>query len=264
MNKELTTFTNLHALYEVKAYRRLLKEFRKLIRNIDLTFVNPDTIEAVLKLNINTESMAKVMEKLYLDIGLQYGRLVVKSLPEPPTQIKALSPKYALFSETFRRYIVMYFQTQGGSAITSLVDTMIDEVMKVFVKAQQEFLTMNEIIKEVTKTINSPTFYRWQAARIARTETTFAMNSAKEKAFDGSGYPYEKIWFTRMDGKQRDTHAYMNRKKVDANEKFLVGDSYLSFPGDRNGSAKEVINCRCTFGYLAKTDENGRIDFSDL
>jgi hypothetical protein len=33
-------------------------------------------------------------------------------------------------------------------------------------------------------------------------------------------------------------------------EKFKVGDAELMFPGDPEGPADEVINCRCAVGYI--------------
>ena len=55
-----------------------------------------------------------------------------------------------------------------------------------------------------------------------------------------------KTWMSRRDARVRHTHRQANGQTVRTNETFTVGDSELAFPGDPNGEAKEVINCRCS------------------
>jgi hypothetical protein len=56
----------------------------------------------------------------------------------------------------------------------------------------------------------------------------------------------------------------MNGAKVGEKEFFKVpfngGIEKVLFPGDpKNGSAGNVINCRCNAALVAKRDKNGRI-----
>ncbi len=80
---------------------------------------------------------------------------------------------------------------------------------------------------------------------IARTETLRAANTAGFSAYADAGVG-EKEWNTSMDGRERPTHHDVDGKVKKMNEKFHVGNSYLNFPGDPAGSAKETINCRCS------------------
>jgi hypothetical protein len=53
----------------------------------------------------------------------------------------------------------------------------------------------------------------------------------------------------------------MDGQTVDDSQKFFDARSgvYLDFPGDPDAPGKDTINCRCTHGYEAKRDANGRL-----
>ncbi len=98
-----------------------------------------------------------------------------------------------------------------------------------------------------------------KAVRIARTEghrvqttaTIHAMEKAKEKGAD-----VLKQWDSTLDAKTRDSHARVDGEIRELNKPFSNG---LMFPGDPNGQAAEVINCRCALLQRARwalTDES--------
>ena len=47
----------------------------------------------------------------------------------------------------------------------------------------------------------------------------------------------------------RSAHRSADGQRVDINERFLVDGESLKFPRDPNGSAKNIINCRCVSIY---------------
>lgn len=83
------------------------------------------------------------------------------------------------------------------------------------------------------------------AIRIARTEghrvqvqsTMDACYKAKDMGAD-----VVKQWDATLDARTRDSHARIDGEIREMDEKFSNG---LMFPGDPNGAAAEVINCRC-------------------
>lgn len=96
--------------------------------------------------------------------------------------------------------------------------------------------------------------------RIARTETTRVVNSAKQDILhEGKrlGFKMKKKWIATTDGRVREEHLAMNNVVVDEDEPFVMpnGDR-LMFPGDISlgASAENVINCRCTM--IVFIDEN--------
>ena len=74
-----------------------------------------------------------------------------------------------------------------------------------------------------------------------------------------SGYEMEKRWISALDKRTRDPHSNVNGKKADQDDAFVVGGEKLMYPGDPNGAAGNVINCRCTVAVIPKRDKNGRL-----
>lgn len=56
-----------------------------------------------------------------------------------------------------------------------------------------------------------------------------------------------KTWVTEADDKVRKTHEEVHGQELPINEYFLVGNSYMLFPGDmsRDAEEKEICGCRC-------------------
>lgn len=267
MDKESAQFAILHASYERKALSMLLKEFRLLFKNIkydNLSFDERIT-EAVIALNINEEALLKILYKIHYTIGLSFGRLKARQFrKENPIQLKAFKP-LGDFDKEFLSYVLEYFRIYGGRQIKELTKTATRAVIIELRKGTKEGETLKEMQDRLYKRVNKPDFYKWQAMRIARTETTVAMNVAQELAMISSGANLDKIWITKMDGKERHTHGRANKQKVGQKDLFTVGGYKMKFPGDRtNGApAKEIVNCRCTHSYVAKRDANGRLQFND-
>lgn len=95
------------------------------------------------------------------------------------------------------------------------------------------------------------------AVRIARTEghriqvqsANDACYKAKEKGAD-----VVKQWDATLDGRTRPSHARVDGEIRELDEAFSNG---LMFPGDPNGSAKEVVNCRCALLQRARSELEG-------
>lgn len=90
------------------------------------------------------------------------------------------------------------------------------------------------------------------AVRITRTEghriqvqsTMDACYKAKDK-----GANVVKQWDSTLDMRTRDSHARIDGEIRELDEKFSNG---LMYPGDKNGAAAEVVNCRCALLQRAK------------
>jgi uncharacterized protein with gpF-like domain len=64
-------------------------------------------------------------------------------------------------------------------------------------------------------------------------------------AINRSGFQ-EKTWFTAMDEKVRISHRAMHGKTIKVGDMWVMpSGASLRFPGDFNGPAAEVVNCRC-------------------
>jgi len=85
------------------------------------------------------------------------------------------------------------------------------------------------------------------AIQIARTETTgikgMARVDVQAEARDKYGIELKKVWSASPWGNTRESHANLDGTAIEVEEVFSNG---LMYPGDQNGEASEVVNCRCT------------------
>lgn len=91
-----------------------------------------------------------------------------------------------------------------------------------------------------------PDMNKASAIRTARTAVTGAQNAGRMDSYvaaEKMGIKVRKEWLATIDGRTRHSHAMLDGKVVDKDKKFENG---CMFPGDPNGPAAEVYNCRCT------------------
>ena len=63
-----------------------------------------------------------------------------------------------------------------------------------------------------------------------------------------------KVWITEADNRVRGTHQEVDHVDLPIEKPFVVGNSYMLFPGDTsyNAEDKEIANCRCFCTYYKK------------
>lgn len=94
---------------------------------------------------------------------------------------------------------------------------------------------------------------RYRADNIARTEAMVALHQSQEAAMgiavQSGAVALDQIayvWRTARDKRVRDSHRSMDRQQRPATSYFVTGaGNRLRYPGDPDGPASEVINCRC-------------------
>lgn len=87
----------------------------------------------------------------------------------------------------------------------------------------------------------------------ARTAMTEAQNAGRVESLKSArklGIDVNKEWMATLDHHTRDSHAELDGESIPEDEEFSNG---LRYPGDPNGEASEIYNCRCTMvGDLKK------------
>lgn len=138
---------------------------------------------------------------------------------------------------------------------------IIRDLRRELTKAITRGESIGEIAKRVDKVTNKNNY---GSKRIAVTETTRIESSGREKAFkegENAGLNLKKEWISTIDNRTRKSHRRLMGKKVGLDDKFSNG---LRYPGDPEGKATEVINCRCThvadFVGLNKSKEELELD----
>lgn len=143
-----------------------------------------------------------------------------------------------------------------------LLDKVVLPISQTTIKIVDDLLTraLNNGwgVEQTVKELEDTELSKSRARTIVRTETVRATNFAQMVQADQSPYEVEKMWIAIEDVRTRlsHSHAGVDGERVGLYEQYSNG---LYFPGDPRGSAKEVINCRCTQGFFAKRDLNGKL-----
>ncbi len=248
----------LQPLYERKAYRIVQKHIKAILLNIPYKSATLTNYEATIEANISEEQIRRMFVEIYNTIGLDYSKRIDKELEK-------VKKANILFNEQLLRDILLFLSSEGGDKITSVRDTLIKDV----IDSLKATLGINGTVIDLQNAIyaiisKSGTFYKYQALRIARTETTAASGFAAMKTAEASDLVLTKTWIAALDNRTRPDHykAGLVSQSVDLNEPFIMQSGELiRFPGDPKAAAKEVINCRCTIAFTPKRDADGMLIF---
>ena len=221
------TFLALHGKNERLFAREIQKAIRKDINDVNGNMSLFEPIE-----------LEKAIINGIIKYGTQIGSIEYNRLTK--TQ-KRNNP---FFSQFWQNYVLSNVRGLVGVKIVTITNTLKEDVQKLVEQLMQNNTGIFDISREITKFVNKSDFYKWQSLRIARTETTVAMNTAVNVAGVQTGLKIQKKWLSAGDGNERESHKLMNGTTAENNGTFGNG---LLYPGDPNGQASEIINCRCTF-----------------
>ena len=107
-----------------------------------------------------------------------------------------------------------------------------------------------------------------RARRIASTTTTTAFEQGQRISMEKAGMA-GKRWLSQRDTHVRPAHLSVDGQARKLGKPFDVMGEKLQFPGDPSGSARNVVNCRCTSMPIPTDDllqeaQEGQPDLSDL
>jgi len=156
-----------------------------------------------------------------------------------------------------------WIETAGLKKAKQIDDTTQEELIRTLVPTLVNSIEsgdgMNAKIDALMKVADDVYFKldESRAQMIARTETTSAVNAGSFALYSSEGVT-KKTWLSVRDDRTRSIddgaefdHDGADGQTVDIDKKFIIhgtnGDEELDFPGDSEGSAGNVCNCRCTF-----------------
>ena len=257
-----------HGAYERKAFTIFQRTFKELARSIPFERMTEDTYPIYISFHVSEKAITDAYVKVYKEIGLIHGKRVGRKINQ---QIGQKDYTIEGFSREYLNTLFQWISKNTGQRIVSVREKYIRFIRTIVAKGLEEGKSISEMASEMQRIIKSRNFYRWQALRIARTETTTASNYAASVASEVSGVFLDKIWISAMDARTRRPpeslfdHYAMNLKSVPIKEAFNVNGEKIMFPGaaltpsGNETSAQNIINCRCTVAEIVRRDSEGRI-----
>lgn len=191
---------------------------------VAVAYVN-DATPGIYTLNRNYS--AYTIEKVSGDVGFElWDEQTVKRLAKEQPNLMPYYPK----DRALKRGIDLAY---GKKQITACVTSSILQGKSVKGMA-------DDLQKRIT------TMNRASAVRTARTAVTGAQNAGRMDSYAAAekmGIKIKKEWLATLDGRTRHSHAVLDGEQVAQDKKFSNGCRY---PGDPQGPAWEIYNCRCT------------------
>lgn len=118
------------------------------------------------------------------------------------------------------------------------------ELRKELMAALKAGEDLDQIMRRIAEVFDiAETGYR--SERIARTESMGAANAGALEGYLQTGLVKGKEWIATYDERTRHSHAAADGQVTKLSGTFTVDGEKLAFPGDPNGSAGNIINCRC-------------------
>ena len=157
----------LHRSYEKKAFAIFRKGLRDAAKRIPFDNLDALNYKASIQFNVGEEEIKNAYLKTYTTIGILYGNRVGRGINR---DIKAFTLDSC--ADAYKRFLQQWLLNNAGLRIQTVRQSLIDYLIKEIANGMDEGLTIREVAARLEKLVNSRNFYRWQALRIARTETT--------------------------------------------------------------------------------------------
>ena len=143
-----------------------------------------------------------------------------------------------------------WVDSNGLSKSKDMNDTTLASLKKALQKAVSDAVSSgdsSDLVKQILAASDGvyDEMTTTRAKAIARTEAGSTVNYGQQETYKAEGVQ-SKEWMAVQDDRTRDDHADADGQVVKMDEAFDVGGEDLDYPGDPDGSAENVINCRCT------------------
>lgn len=227
-------------------FNRLTKRYENLYA-VKVNKALRGQIEAYLKTkdieSIQSEPIFEILLDMYKEVGVNWAF----------QSGKFIRVKKARRPLGFTERLIRILQNQYGPDLLNMSNnieqTTKDQVRKVLSMAAVEGWSIDEI----TRQLRSPNLTQYRARLIARTEVIGAANAGAMINAQDLGAT-SKVWISAIDNRTRADHITLDGQRRAFNEPFSVVDKdgftrTMMQPGDKNGGAAQVCNCRCAVGF---------------
>lgn len=181
-----------------------------------------DSLNITLEVGIGKDKLLPILTELLKQAGIDAVKLVGSD-----------------YDFQLRDNIVSWLEKRADVFLTSINETTFKALQTQFEESLAAGEGREDLIKRIEQTYGN--IEKNRAGLIARTEVHNATQYGTVQGYKQAGLT-TKIWVATLDANTRDSHAVLDGEERPIDTPFSNG---LMFPGDPNGPADEVINCRC-------------------
>jgi hypothetical protein len=260
------------SIFQQKIEHKYLPQVSKVIvdevNRFIATGINPANV-----MHINLNALYPVLNNMYYQCGYGYGWSVyrqfatVKSAGVETMQhkgMKAAPIDPPVTPQTLADEVMRILRLSLAINVNGMAQSLKDSILDVI---QQGYINGWGYEKTAQMVAGQAGLFR--ARRIVRTESVKASNLSGMTGAKSTGLLMDKRWISARDNRVRGNpggkypnaefdHWNINGTVIGMDRPFTETGEPMQFPGDPNGAAGDVINCRCSLGYIPKRDANGR------
>lgn len=261
-NKQRRQYYRQYSIFQQKQEKYWFPKIYKALKaNNDAfaDYIRQNGVEAALAMidNIVTwNGIHSVLSSLYVTVGLKRARIVNREIADQEAKAAVLG-----FNEVMTREIQRYFELYLlNKSVIPITNTQKEIIRRILNQGIEEGWGA----EKMARAIQGNPHTRKQARVVVRTETVRASNAAAELVAMRSEYILDKEWISAHDDrvrrppKSKFDHWDLDGQIVPWYRPFFSGGEELMFPGDPNGSAGNVIQCRCTVAYAKRRGPDGQ------
>jgi HK97 family phage portal protein len=197
---------------------------------------------------IDQKAWQKLYAAIYVEVMQTFGTSLMNQFKKDAgnhMETKApLIPLEKIFN-VFDKAVQKFIATTVAKKVVGVTDVTKTKIRKIIKTQEAAGASIDQIAEELDKLYLDQIIPN-RSEVIARTEVIGASNAGNAYAADQTGLKLSKTWLATRDERTRETHETIDGETVKKEELYSNG---LEFPGDPNGDAKEVIQCRCTETY---------------
>lgn len=205
------------------------------------------------KMTLFSEELRKIFERFYLVTASTFGEMFLASYREDRKKsFRDIFETKGRLEETFFERMRQWAKEEAAKKVKIIDKNSSERVAKIISDAIEEGTSHFNIAKIIQE---KEELSLWEALRIARTETHTCANESTRAAAQSTEITWKKYWVSSGDDRTRETHIqaaidYSSDNAIPMDDYYEVGESSLLFPGDPDGDAEEIINCRCVELYI--------------
>lgn len=253
---QFARFCDLHENRYTAQWYKLIRQQNRLVA-AHLRQHGIDSTLSVIEMLIPRSETEALLRQLYTDVGVKWANIEYGNIEDytkswtAPVRLKRFG-----FNALWEGLLDLFFSANAGRKIVKITETTRAWLIDQIEKGREQELGPEQIARSM---VDNKVVPLARARVISRTEVVGAANFGGMTAARQSKLKMNKRWVNARDKRVREKHKDKSQggvggEVVPLEQPFSNG---LMHPGDPNGSAEEVIQCRCLASHRPVRDESG-------
>lgn len=246
--REWLSQTRLAVTFERRLGAKLVAEFTRVGRRAAAQVSATGAVAVPELLAAHKRSLEAILAPFYAAVVKTW----IGRVEELAGGKSAGAPRRKMTEAQTDAFLARFVRATMPKRVDGIATTTLDRVTRVVARGAREQWSHSMIADAIVER-SGGAIGEARALTIARTEVHAASQAGALEAGRELGLPkLRKEWIATNDDRTRDTHSSADGQVVGLDEAFDVAGAKLMFPGDPDGPAEEIVNCRCVMAFTTE------------